>query len=256
VTVSLYGEVQQEVLEATLRDDFGVDAVFGNTTPICVERPRRTGEALELLHGEANPFNASIGLRIDPAADGSGLQFELDVDTRDIPLYVYKTRDEFGLHMEEYVRAALREGLHGWEVVDCAVTMTQCAYSIADGPPSRRGPTSTAADFRKLTPLVVRRALQRAGTVVCEPTVRVTLEVPTRTVGAVLPALSRSGAAVEIPAPHGELSTVVAVMPVTSADEVHRQLAALTGGEGVLESTFAGYRPVAREPVHGTHASL
>jgi ribosomal protection tetracycline resistance protein len=151
------------------------------------------------------------------------------------------------VHMEEYVRAAVREGLHGWEVVDCCVTMTQCAYSIADGPPSRRGPTSTAADFRKLTPLVVRQALRDAGTVVCEPTVRVTLEVPTRSVGAVLPALARSGATVEVPAPHGELSTLVAVMPVTAADDVQRQLAGLTGGEGVLESTFAGYQPVARE---------
>jgi hypothetical protein len=33
-------------------------------------------------------------------------------------------------------------------------------------------------------------------------------------------------------------------MPVTGADELQRQLAGLTGGEGVLESTFAGYQPV------------
>ena len=244
LTVSLYGQVQQEVLEATLRDDFGVDAAFRDTMPICVERPRRSGEALEILHAGSNPYHATIGLRIDPAPEDSGIEFDLDVDTRDVPLLVYKTREEFGRHMADYVRMALREGLHGWEVVDCCVTMTQCAYSIADGPPSRRGPTSTAADFRKLTPLVIAQALERAGTVLCEPTVRVTLEVPTRTVGAVLPALARLGAAVETPSPHGELSIVVAVMPVTRADELQRQLPGLTGGEGVLESTFAGYQPV------------
>jgi ribosomal protection tetracycline resistance protein len=70
------------------------------------------------------------------------------------------------------------------------------------------------------------------------------VDVPTRSVGAVLPALARLGAAVEPPAPRGELSSVVAVMPVTAADELQRQLAGLTGGEGVLESTFAGYQPV------------
>jgi len=244
LTVSLYGEVQQQVLEATLCDDFGVAATFRDTTPIYVERPRRSGEALEILNGESNPFNAEIGLRIDRAPDDSGIAFRLDVAARDIPLYVYKTRDEFAAHMERYVRIALRDGLRGWQVVDCTVTMTQCAYSIADGPPSRRGPTSTAADFRKLTPLVLGQALARAGTVLCEPTVRVTLDVPTRSVGAVLPALARLGAAVEPPAPRGELSSVVAVMPVTAADELQRQLAGLTGGEGVLESTFAGYQPV------------
>jgi ribosomal protection tetracycline resistance protein len=242
LTVSLYGQVQQEVLEATLRDDFAVDAQFRDTTPICVERPRRRGEALEILHGESNPFNAEIGLRIDPACDDSGIAFVLDVATRDVPLYVYKTRDEFRQHMERYVRDALEEGLQGWPVVDCVVTMTQCAYSIADGPPSRRGPTSGAKDFRKLTPLVVAQALERAGTIVCEPVVHVSLEVPTRSVGVVLPALARLGASVETPSPHAELSTVEALMPVTAADELQRQLPGLTGGEGVLESTFAGYR--------------
>jgi ribosomal protection tetracycline resistance protein len=246
LTVALYGEVQQQVLQATLRDDFGVDAVFRETTPICVERPRRSAEALEVLHAETNPYNATIGLRIDRAPDDAGISFLLDVDTRDVPLLVYKTREEFRAQMERYVRAALQTGLAGWEVVDCAVTMTECAYSIADGPPSRRGPTSTAADFRKLTPLVLAQALERAGTVVCEPMVRLTLEVPTRCVGAVLPALARLQASVEVPVPHGELSTVKAVLSVTHGDELQRQLAGLTGGEGVGESVFAGYR--ARRP--------
>jgi ribosomal protection tetracycline resistance protein len=244
LTVSLYGQVQQEVLEAMLQDDFGIAADFGEVTPIFVERPLAVGEALEILHADSNPFNATIGLRIEPARDDSGIEFRLDVHTRDIPLYVYKTRDSFREQMERYVLATLREGLEGWPVVDAIVTMTQCAYSIADGPPSRRGPTSTAADFRKLTPLVLRQALAQSGTVMCEPTVHVSLEVPTRSVGVVLPALARLGAAVEAPAPRAELTTLEAVLPVTSADELQRQLASLTGGEGVVESTFAGYQPV------------
>jgi ribosomal protection tetracycline resistance protein len=243
LTVSLYGEVQKEVIEATLAQDFGVEALFRETTPICVERPRGTGEALEVLHAETNPYNATMGLRIQPAPEDSGLEFRLDVHTRTVPLFVYKTRESFREQMERYVSDALREGPNGWRVVDCVVTMTRCAYSVADGPPSLRGPTSTAADFRKLTPLVLAQAVQRAGTVVCEPVVRLGLEVPTRSVGAVLPALARLGAVVETPVPHGELSTVVAVLPVTCADELQRQLPGLTGGEGVAESTFAGYKP-------------
>jgi ribosomal protection tetracycline resistance protein len=243
LTVSLYGEVQKEVIEATLTDDFGVRVAFTETTPICVERLVAPGEALEVLHAESNPFNATIGLRLDPAPEDSGISFQLDVTTQTIPLMVYKSRESFREHMQRYVRAALQDGLFGWQVTDCVVTMTQCSYSVADGPPSQRGPTSTAADFRKLTPLVLRQALERAGTVVCEPTLHLSLEVPTRTVGAVLPALARLGAAVETPSPRGELSTVEAVLTVTRADELQRQLPGLTAGEGVLESTFAGYQP-------------
>jgi ribosomal protection tetracycline resistance protein len=247
LTVSLYGEVQKEVIEATLADDFALDVAFEETTPIYVERPVASGEAVEILHAESNPFNATIGLRIEPAPAESGIAFRLQVDAKSAPLYVYGTLDSFGRHMADYVRAALREGSLGWQVTDCVVTMIRCMYSLADGPPSRRGPTSTAADFRKLTPLVLRQALVRAGTVVCEPTVRVSLEVPTPSLGAVMPALIRLGGTVETPSAHGELSTLAAVLPVGRADELQRQLAGLTGGEGVLESTFAGYQPVSGE---------
>jgi ribosomal protection tetracycline resistance protein len=123
------------------------------------------------------------------------------------------------------------------------VTMNRSSYSVPDGPPSRRGPLSTAADFRKLTPLVLMQALERAGTVVCEPVVRVSLEIPDATIGAVSAALARLGASVETPLQHDHVVTIVAVLPALRAQELQRQLAELTGGEGVLESTFAGYRP-------------
>jgi ribosomal protection tetracycline resistance protein len=244
LSVSLYGEVQKEVIQATLASDYGLDVSFTETTPIYVERPIGAGEAVEVLHAETNPHLATIGLRVDRAPDGSGIAFRSLVDHRVVPLYLYKTIEAFTESMEEYVRGALHEGLFGWQVTDCTVTLTRCSYSIPDGPPSRRGPPSTAADFRKLTPLVLAQALEKAGTVVCEPTVRVTLEVPTDTVGAVVPALARLEAAVDTPSPQGTLSIVEGVLPATRADQLQRQLAGLTHGEGVLESSFAGYQPV------------
>src|SRR5207247_3110945 len=111
--------------------------------------------------------------------------------------------ESFTEHMGQYVRQTLREGLFGWQVTDCIVTITKCIYSVPDGPPSKRGPLSTAADFRKLTPLVLMQALECAGTVVCEPTVRATVEIPTGSVGAVLAALARLDAAVEPPSLRG-----------------------------------------------------
>jgi ribosomal protection tetracycline resistance protein len=252
ISVSLYGEVQKEVIQATLANDFGIDVTFRETTPIYVERPIGTGEAVEVLHAESNPFLATIGLRVDSAPDGSGLGFRLQVDHSAVPMYVYKKLENFAEAMGRYVRDALQEGLFGWQVTDCVVTMTESSYSIPDGPPSRRGPPSTAADFRKLTPLVLVQALERAGTVVCEPTVRVSLEIPTATIGAVTSALARLGAAVETPALQGELSTIEAVLPAARADDLQRQLSALTGGEGVLESSFAGYQPVSGDqPTRG-----
>jgi ribosomal protection tetracycline resistance protein len=248
ISVSLYGEVQKEVIQATLDDEYGIDVGFRETTPIYVERPLRTGEAIQILNAETNPFRATIALRVDPAPHGSGFEFRLQVDHRRVPIYVYKRLENFERAMREYVREALQEGLHGWEVRDCVVTMTQSNYSSPDGPQSTRGPLSAAADFRKLTPIVLMQALAAGGTVVCEPTVRAELEVPTAAIGGLLPALARLGAAFETPSPRGEVSTVTAVLPATRADDLQRQLPELTGGEGVLESSFAGYRPVGGDP--------
>ncbi len=244
LSVSLYGEVQKEVIQATLANEFGLEVTFRKTTPIHIERPIGSGEAIELLHAESNPFLATIGLRIDPASDGSGIDFRLQVDARTVPLYIYKTLERFSERMDQYVRETLREGLFGWQVTDCIVTMTKCIYSVPDGPPSRRGPLSTAADFRKLTPLVLMQALERARTVVCEPIVRASVEIPTGAIGAVMAALARLDATVETPSLQGPLSMIEAVLPAAQAQYFQQQLAGLTGGEGVLDSSFAGYQPV------------
>ena len=48
-SLSLYGEVQKEVIQATLANDFGLDVGFSETTTICIERPAGLGEAVEVL---------------------------------------------------------------------------------------------------------------------------------------------------------------------------------------------------------------
>jgi ribosomal protection tetracycline resistance protein len=244
LSVSLYGEVQKQVIQATLESDFGLEVTFRETTPIYIERPTATGEAIEVLHAESNPFFATVGLRIDPAPNDYGTDFQLAVDTRTLPLYLYKTTENFREHMRQYVLQTLQEGIFGWQVTDCIVTMTKCTYSVPDGPPSRRGPLSTTADFRKLTPIVVMHALEQAGTVVCEPVLRVSVEIPTDTIGAVMPVLAKLGAALETPSRRGNLSTIETVLPAAPANELQRQLPRLTSGEGVLETSFEGYEQV------------
>ncbi len=248
ISVSLYGEVQKEVLEATLAADYGLEVEFRETTTVCVERPTGSGEAVELLNTPTNPFHADLGLRVAPAGPGSGVDIHVGVDPRAAPLYVFKTFESFVERMDDYVRLALEEGLFGWRVTDCVVTVTKIGYSLADGPPSRRGPMPTARDLKQLTPLVLRQALQRAGTVVCEPKVRAFVEVPVDTVGAVVAALARAEGSVDMPTIEGELATVEGVLPAAHVPGLQRQLAGLTRGEGVLESTFESYEPVKGEP--------
>jgi len=250
--VSLYGEVQKEVIGATLEDDYGIGVEFRETTTVHIERPVGTSEVVEVLYaktktnvtGKSSPTSsnlwpATLGLRVDPAPIGSGIELRLDVDVRLVPIYIYKTVDVFVDLMAQYVREALGEGLYGWQVTDCTVTVTDCGY---------RAPGTTAADFRKLTPPVLMRAVEGAGTVVCEPVVRGRLEIPADSIGVVIAALGHFGAVVETQSLRGNLSTIEAILPAARAHDLQRQLSGITGGEGVLESSFVGYQPVSGDP--------
>jgi ribosomal protection tetracycline resistance protein len=244
IYLSLYGEVQKQVIDATLTTDYGVRAAFRQTTPICVERPVRTGEAEEVLHAPGNPFLATLGIRIEPAAAGSGTSFRLDVGHQAVPLYIYKNVESFAAAMEQYVTGTLRQGLRGWQVTDYAVTLFRSQYSVPDGPPATRGPLSGPQDFRKLTPLVVMAALQRADTVVCEPVQHFRLDAPADTLSALLPVLAKLRAVPEVSATADSWCTLEGDVPAARLNELRQQLSPLTRGEGALETWFGHYQPV------------
>ncbi|TWF81428.1 ribosomal protection tetracycline resistance protein [Pseudonocardia hierapolitana] len=240
IAVSLYGEVQKEVVQATLAEEFGLDVAFRGSTTICVERVDGVGAAVEVMKVEPNPFLATVGLRVEPGPEGSGTVFRLGVELGSMPY-------AFFVAVEETVRETLQQGLRGWHVLDCTVTMTHSGYAPRQSHAHAtfdKSMSSTARDFRHLTPLVLMNALQQAGTTVHEPVHRFHLEVPADTYGAVLPALSRLRAVPQAPLPHGTDYLLDGLLPAASVHELEQLLPALTRGEGVLESEFDHYEPV------------
>jgi ribosomal protection tetracycline resistance protein len=236
--VSLYGEVQKEVIQATLADEYGIDVEFRETTTICIERPVGVGEAVEHMKDAANPFLAGLGLRVEP---GSGIDFRFEIELGSLPL-------AFRRAAEETVRRTLGQGLHGWEVRDCTVTMTHSAYAPRQSHAHQgfdKSMSTTARDFRHLTPLVVMSALRRARTRVFEPIHRFRLELPADTFGPAMPALVRLRAVPLVQELHGSSYVVEGDIPAACVHELRLQLPSLTRGEGVVECEFDRYEPVA-----------
>jgi ribosomal protection tetracycline resistance protein len=240
IAVSLYGEVQKEVVQATLADEFGLDVTFRESTTICVERLNGVGAAVEFMKVEPNPFLATVGLRVEPRPVGSGVVFRLGVELGSMPY-------AFFVAVEETVRETLQQGLRGWQLLDCTVTMTHSGYAARQSHAHAtfdKSMSSTARDFRQLTPLVLMSALRQAGTTVHEPMHRFHLEVPADTYGAVLPVLSRLRAVPRIPLLRGPDYRSDGVLPAASVHGLEQLLPALTRGEGVLESGFDHYAAV------------
>ncbi len=227
IYLALYGEVQKEVIRETLATDFGIEVEFRETTPICIERPIGTGAAVERA---PRPFIATVGLRIDPAPIGSGVAFQLEVEFGSLPLAFHKAVDES-------VHETLRQGLYGWPVTDCTVSMTQAIRY-------RDFATSTPADHRNLTPLVLMSALRHAGTVVCEPIHRFCLDIPADTLGSILPLLARLGAGAQTPMVRASSCLLEGDIRAARVHELQQALPGVSRGEGVLEAAFDHYRPI------------
>ncbi|MEV0039994.1 translation factor GTPase family protein [Streptomyces sp. NPDC050804] len=240
ISVSLYGEVQKEVIQATLANDFGVEVTFRETTTICVERLTGSGAAFEIMGKDHNPFLATVGLRVDPAPVDSGVEFRLAVELGSMPFAFMKA-------VEETVKESLFQGIHGWRIPDCTVTLTHSGYAARQSHSHGvfdKSMSSTAGDFRNLTPLVLMSALQQAGTTVHEPMHRFRLELPADVYGALLPVLARLRAVPRTPSTRGDAYVLEGEIPAAQVHELEQRLPTLTRGEGVLESAFDHYRPV------------
>ncbi|WIY03463.1 TetM/TetW/TetO/TetS family tetracycline resistance ribosomal protection protein [Amycolatopsis mongoliensis] len=230
ISVRLYGEVQKEVLRSLLADGAGIDVTFERTRTLYVEKPVGRGEAVEELDPEQRLyFFATVGLRVEP---GPGVTFGLSVELGSLPLAFHKA-------IEETVHTTLEQGLHGWEVLDVAVTLTHTAFF---------SPLSAAGDFRKMTPLVLMAALKQAGTRVHEPVHRFELEVPANAVSAVLLKLAELRAVPGEPVIGASSCTLHGTIPAEHVHAFEQALPALSQGEGVFLSEFEDYRPCPGPP--------
>lgn len=213
----------------TLLGDYGISVVFGPTQTICIERPRESGSCLIGMDDPGNTDVATVGCQIERTEVGSGIRYHQELGS--LPPSFYRA-------IEETVYETLTQGLCGWEVMHCVVTLTQVGYS---------SPVTIAADFRKLTPLVVMEALQAAGAEVCEPFDELFLDVPDDALGAVFAALVQARAPLRTTNPHGASQRIICEVPTAEIRSLEQQLPPLTHGGGGWESLFARYVPVSGE---------
>ncbi|HQY30332.1 MAG TPA: GTP-binding protein, partial [Thermomicrobiales bacterium] len=238
LTVRLFGVVQQEVLMETLRGDYGIETRVGEPQPICIERPHGTGEALEVIGTPENPFFGTVGFRISPAQVGSGLSYQAEPGA--LPPAYYRV-------IEETTYETLQEGLRGWGVTDIAITLTQVGYW---------SPVTTGADFRRLTPLVLMTALDRAGTTVCEPIEAFEVVCPAESLADVVHTLITGSGTPEESGVVGDVATVRGTIPTGAIQALERRIYGFGRGTTSLTTKFLRYDPVHGTPPERTRRSI
>jgi ribosomal protection tetracycline resistance protein len=236
ITVSLYGEVQKEVIAALLESEYGLDVDFSETSPIHIEQLDGVGTSYREMGAPDNHWAAAVGFRVEPAPAGSGVDYRIESELGALPR-------AFHTAIEESARLTLQQGLYGWEIPDCLLVVTNTGYS---------SPVTVASDFRRLVPLVLMQALKEAGTTVLEPVNHFELDVPPDSISRVLSLLSAARAVVDRTTLHPTHARLEGTIPAATTHALETQLPAQTHGEGILTPISTTYTPVPGPPPYRT----
>lgn len=226
IVLSVTGDVQVEIIGRLLKERYGLDAVFSPPSVIYRETPTRAGYGFE-AYTMPKPCWAVVKLYIEPLPRGSGVVWDGGNVKHTKLFYKYQT------HIRQSFFDAIKQGPMGWELTDMRVTLADGEHHTIHTHP---------LDFFVATPMALADGLRNTGTTLLEPMLRVRLTAPAEYRGKIITELSRAGAEIDPPVPHGPTFSLEATVPVATTLDFPVRLASLSGGRAVWSPTFAGYR--------------
>lgn len=224
--VKVMGAIQLEILTSLLTSRFGLHARFDQPSVIYKETPAQSGEGF-IAYTMPKPCWAILRFRIEPGAPGSGLIYSSQVRPDQL-LAQYQSE------VERRVPEALQQGLLGWEVTDLKVTLVEGEHHVWHTHP---------LDFAVATPMGLMQGLAQTGTTLLEPMLQVRITVPEVYGGKVLSDLVQMRAIFDPPQLGGDRFVVEGRLPVATSLDYPVKLSAMSGGRGVITSSFGGYQP-------------
>ncbi len=221
--LKVFGQVQMQILRTLAYERYGLRITLQEPQTIFRELPARLGAGN--VHMGETPFQAGIGITIEPLDMGSGIQYETKVNYG----YLYAS---FQNAVREGLLHALRHGLYGWEVTDCKITLQWAEYSSV---------TSTPADYRNIAPVAVIRALHDAGMDLMEPMLSYSLTVPEGMAGRATYDLSMMHATLDQVTALGNEITYSGQVSLDASKLYSQEVAVYTKGTGVFTVRPNGY---------------
>jgi len=225
IVVTLFGLVQKEILEATLKYRFDIDTVIKKPDIIYLETPRNEAEAVLRMYKD-HYLPATVGLKIKPLPIGSGVRYITNVSFGDL-------KKPFQNAVEEGVAFGLKSGPQGNVVTDLEVSFVYSEFNSVD---------STPSDYRKTAEQVVIMALKSAETSLLEPILDYEVSVPVYAVGRVIADMIKMKGNVSTPEIEGEFGFLYGEVPARTSNLYAAELADYTEGKGELSMRFSGKR--------------
>lgn len=167
-------------------------------------------------------------VRFEPLPRGSGFQFAWEIVGGVIPT-------NYQGSVEKGIREALDKGyLAGYPMVDVKAACFFGSYHAVD---------SSDMAFQVAASMAFKAAMEKAGPVILEPIMKVTVTVPSDYMGDVMGYMSSHRGRISGNDQEGRKVRVVAEVPQGEMANFSRDLRSMTQGRSVFESEFSHYEP-------------
>ena len=226
ISVSLMGEIQNEVLLRVIKDRFGLAVSLDEGRILYRETIADT--VIGRGHFEPLRHYAEVHLRIEPLPEGSGIVVDTECDT-----------DRLQGHWQRLILTHIEERRHrgvltGSPLTDVKITLTHGRAHLKH---------TEGGDFRQATYRAIRQGLRKAESVLLEPTFNYRLEIPKDNLGRAMNDIASLGGTSELLSLDETLAVLVGSCPVSTMRQYPAEVRAYTGGEGRLTLTQGAYVP-------------
>lgn len=228
--IKITGLIQIEILQAILKDRFALRTTFTDPSIIYKETPSSIVYGYE-RYWMPKPCWAILKLKIEPGERGSGVKYLSELSTNDVAA---KYQNE----IEATIESALKQGIKGWQVTDCKITLTEGEdHNIH----------SRSGDFIVATPMAIMNGLLESGTTLLEPIVSFSITAPVDLLGTITSDITKMRGVFESPQIENTYFKLTGRVPASTTINYPVRLASLSAGKAKISTKLVSYEPCSDE---------
>jgi elongation factor G len=230
--ISGMGELHLDVLVDRMKREFHVQANIGNPRVSYRETINRPVKSYSYKYVKQSGGHGQYGhvvFDLEPLDRGTGIVFENKIVGGSIP-------KEYIPAVEKGVKEAVESGSMGYPVTDLKVRLVDGSYHEVD---------SSEMAFKMASIMGFREAMQKGGSVLLEPIMKVEVIIPEEYLGEVMGQItSRRGEILGTDMHPGNAQAVRGMVPAAEMFGYATELRSGTQGRGVFTMEFDHYAPV------------
>lgn len=224
ISVNLMGEVQTEVLKTIIQDRFGIEVGFGIGHILYKETITTAAEGVG--HYEPLRHYAEVHILLEPLERGAGIVIAADC-----------SEDVLDKNWQRLILTHLEEKMHRGVLIGAPITDVK--MTIVTGRAHQKH--TEGGDFRQATYRAVRNGLMYANSQLLEPYYKLILELPSECLGRAMNDIQQRHGHFKPAQIVGDRAILEGIAPVACVYDYAKEVAAYTGGRGILSYTFNGY---------------